>query len=62
MLYLADHQDLNFDFELGFFSPITRLQGRYVDAALAKAAKRLNATNTQILFCWARAKGVVIVT
>ncbi len=45
-----------------FFSPITQSQVRHVDAALAKAAKRLDATNTQIILSWVKTKGVVIVT
>ncbi|KAL9711306.1 hypothetical protein Ac2012v2_005846 [Leucoagaricus gongylophorus] len=43
-------------------SPITRYPGGPVDAALAKAAKRLNATPAQIIFLWIKAKGAVIVT
>ncbi|KXN86489.1 NAD/NADP-dependent indole-3-acetaldehyde reductase [Leucoagaricus sp. SymC.cos] len=42
--------------------PITRLPGGPVDAALAPAAKRLNATPVQVIFSWVKAKGVVIVT
>lgn len=42
--------------------PVTRYPGGPVDSVLARAAKRLNATPTQIIFSWVKAKGVVIVT
>lgn len=43
-------------------SPITRYPGGPVDAALAQAAKRINATPTQVIFSWVKAKRVVIIT
>ncbi|KAJ3575352.1 hypothetical protein NP233_g1167 [Leucocoprinus birnbaumii] len=43
-------------------TPITRYPGGPVDAAIAPAAKRLNATPAQVIFAWLKAKGVVIVT
>ncbi|KAI0670886.1 Aldo/keto reductase [Trametes maxima] len=42
--------------------PITRYPGGSVDAPVNAAAKRLNATPTQILLSWVRSKGVAIVT
>ncbi|KAL1744028.1 NADP-dependent oxidoreductase domain-containing protein [Schizophyllum fasciatum] len=42
--------------------PITKFPGGPVDAPLAAAAARRNATSVQALFLWVRAKGVVIVT
>ncbi|EJF63223.1 Aldo/keto reductase [Dichomitus squalens LYAD-421 SS1] len=42
--------------------PITRYPGGPVDAPVAAAAKRLNATPTQVLLLWVRSKGVSIVT
>ena len=43
-------------------SPITKYPGGPVDAPVAAAAKRLNATPTQVLLLWVRSKGVAIVT
>ena len=43
-------------------SPITKYPGGPVDAPLAAAAAKRNATPVQALFLWVRAKGVVIVT
>ncbi|KAL1668598.1 NADP-dependent oxidoreductase domain-containing protein [Schizophyllum commune] len=42
--------------------PITKYPGGPVDAPLAAAAAKRNATPVQALFLWVRAKGVVIVT
>ncbi|KAL1762170.1 NADP-dependent oxidoreductase domain-containing protein [Schizophyllum commune] len=42
--------------------PITKYPGGPVDAPLAAAAAKRNATSVQALFLWVRAKGVVIVT
>nr|GAT49305.1 aldo-keto reductase [Mycena chlorophos] len=43
-------------------APITQYPGGPVDAPLKAAAERLGITPTQVLFLWAKAKGVVIVT
>ncbi|EKM79196.1 hypothetical protein AGABI1DRAFT_74034 [Agaricus bisporus var. burnettii JB137-S8] len=42
--------------------PITQRPGGPVDPVLARVAKRLKATPTQVIFSWVKAKGVVIVT
>ncbi|KAF9262869.1 Aldo/keto reductase [Marasmius fiardii PR-910] len=42
--------------------PIRRYPGGAVDKPLKKAAKRLGATPTQVLFLWVKAKGAIIVT
>ncbi|KAI0826779.1 Aldo/keto reductase [Trametes gibbosa] len=42
--------------------PITKYPGGPVDKPVEEAAKRLNATPTQVLLAWVRSKGVVIVT
>ncbi|KAI0354864.1 Aldo/keto reductase [Trametes cingulata] len=42
--------------------PITRYPGGPVDKPVQAAAKRLNATPTQVLLSWVRSKGVAIVT
>lgn len=46
----------------GRLSPITQRPGGPVDPVLARVAKRLKATPTQVIFSWVKAKGVVIVT
>lgn len=43
-------------------TPITRYPGGPVDAPVKAAAKRLNATPTQVILAWVRSKGVVPVT
>ncbi|OBZ71627.1 NADPH-dependent conjugated polyketone reductase C1 [Grifola frondosa] len=43
-------------------APITRFPGGPVDKPVQAAAKRLNATPTQVILSWVRSKGVVIVT
>ncbi|KAI0755073.1 Aldo/keto reductase [Daedaleopsis nitida] len=43
-------------------APITRYPGGAVDKPVQAAAKRLNATPTQVILSWVKAKGVVIVT
>ncbi|KAL0961394.1 hypothetical protein HGRIS_006345 [Hohenbuehelia grisea] len=43
-------------------TPITRYPGGPVDEPVAKAAKRLGATPTQVILLWVRSKGAVIVT
>lgn len=43
-------------------SPITRYPGGPVDSPVQAAAKRLNATPTQVILAWVRSKGVVPVT
>ena len=52
------------DMELnkGFFRSITTYPGGPVDLPVAKAAKRLGITPTQVIFLWVQAKGAVIVT
>ncbi|KAJ3476647.1 hypothetical protein NLI96_g11019 [Meripilus lineatus] len=42
--------------------PITAYPGGPVDKPVSAAAKRLNATPTQVLLAWVRSKGAVIVT
>ncbi|KAG8888622.1 hypothetical protein FRB98_007295 [Tulasnella sp. 332] len=46
----------------GSLAPLTKNPGGPVDKPIKKAAERLNATPGQILFSWARQKGIVIVT
>lgn len=43
-------------------TPITQYPGGPVDEPVQRAAKRLNASPTQIIFLWVRSKGVAIVT
>jgi diketogulonate reductase-like aldo/keto reductase len=43
-------------------TPITKAPGGPADAPIAAAAKRLGATPAQVIFLWARSKGVAIVT
>jgi len=43
-------------------APITRYPGGPVDKPVAAAAKRLNASPTQVILSWVKSKGVVIVT
>ncbi|RPD62288.1 Aldo/keto reductase [Lentinus tigrinus ALCF2SS1-7] len=43
-------------------TPITQYPGGPVDKALQAAAKRLNASPTQVILAWVRSKGVAIVT
>jgi len=43
-------------------APITRYPGGPVDKPVNAAAKRLNASPTQVILSWVRSKGVVIVT
>jgi len=43
-------------------SPITSLPGGPLDDPLSKIAKRLGATNDQVLLAWVKAKGAVVVT
>ncbi|KAF9445385.1 2,5-diketo-D-gluconic acid reductase, partial [Macrolepiota fuliginosa MF-IS2] len=43
-------------------APITWYPGGPLDPVLTRVAKRLNATTNQVLFAWAKAKKVVIVT
>ena len=45
-----------------FFRSITTYPGGPVDLPVAKAAKRLGITPTQVIFLWVQAKGAVIVT
>ncbi|EEB98071.1 hypothetical protein MPER_02485, partial [Moniliophthora perniciosa FA553] len=42
--------------------PITRYPGGRVDTPVARAAKRIGASPTQVIFLWAIAKGAIIVT
>jgi len=46
----------------GSLAPITTFPGGPVDVPMEKAAKRLGATPTQVIFLWVKAKGAVIVT
>ena len=45
-----------------FNSPVTTLPGGPVDKPVKAAAKRLGATEDQILLAWAKAKGAVVLT